>query len=66
MRQRKTVDVWNVYGNYGAGWECVTAEASRREALRRLREYRENEPQYAHKLVMRREPIQHEPAAQSA
>lgn len=54
---RKTQDVWTVQGNYGCGWEDVTAEDRRREALVRLREYRENEPQYVHRLIKRREPI---------
>ena len=30
-------------GNYGQGWEDLTAELSRREINVRLREYRENE-----------------------
>ena len=30
-------------GNYGQGWEDLTAESSRREINVRLREYRENE-----------------------
>lgn len=57
MRQRITRDTWEVHGNYGYGWDCLTAEPSRRDALQRLREYRENEPQAAHKLIMRRERI---------
>lgn len=44
-----------VQGNYGQGWEDVTAEEKRSEARARLREYRENEPQYAHRLIRRRE-----------
>jgi len=35
---------YDVQGNYGYGWEAVTCEETRREALKRLREYRENEP----------------------
>lgn len=44
-----------VQGNYGQGWEDVTAETERSEARARLREYRENEPQYSHRLIRRRE-----------
>jgi hypothetical protein len=60
MYTRKTKDVWEVQGNYGYGdgWECVTAEDDRWEALKRLREYRENEPQYAHRIHLTRERIE--------
>jgi hypothetical protein len=43
-----------VQGAYGYGWEDVTAEDERKEALARLREYRENEPQYPHRIVRRK------------
>ena len=42
--------MWVVQGNYGQGWEDVTAEDTRAEAIERLREYQENEPQYAHRV----------------
>lgn len=34
---------YEIQGNYAHGWECVCSEDNRREALQRLREYRENE-----------------------
>lgn len=34
---------WEVQGNYGQGWETVTAETTWRETRERLREYRDNE-----------------------
>ena len=42
---RKTRDEWQLQGNYGYGdgWECLCAEDSRKDAICRLREYRENE-----------------------
>lgn len=40
---RVTEDSWEVQGNYGHGWECVTAETTYKEAKERLKEYRENE-----------------------
>jgi hypothetical protein len=40
---RTTADSWEVQGNYGHGWECVTAEDTYKEAKERLKEYRENE-----------------------
>jgi hypothetical protein len=54
---RKTRDVWEVQGNYGQGWECVTAEDTWKEARERVREYRENEPQYPHQVKLVRERI---------
>jgi hypothetical protein len=58
-RQRKTTDVYEVHGNYGHGhgFELVTAETEWSEARTRLREYRENEPGIAFKIVKRRERI---------
>lgn len=57
--QRKTRDYYDVEGNYGSGhdWEAVTAEDSRREAMARLREYRENKPGVTFRLRARRERI---------
>jgi hypothetical protein len=42
-RIRSTVDSWEVQGNYGQGWECVTAEETYKEAKARIKEYRDNE-----------------------
>jgi hypothetical protein len=53
---RKTEDEYEVQGNYGQGFECVTTEELYREAKNRLREYNENEPQYTHKIIKRRVP----------
>ena len=52
--KRLTRDEYTIQGNYGQGWEDVTAEDTRPEAKNRLKEYRENEPQYAHRLIKRR------------
>lgn len=58
--KRKTIDEYAVQGNYnyGDGWEDLTSEATRTEAKQRLKEYRENEPQYSHRLIKRRVKIQ--------
>jgi hypothetical protein len=40
---RKTRDEWEVQGDYGHGWECVTGAETYKEALQYLREYRDNE-----------------------
>lgn len=42
--KRKTRDIWELHGDYGQGYECLTAEYSRREILQRKKEYRENAP----------------------
>ena len=39
---RKTVDRWDIMGNYGYGWECEVSEYTHKEAKQRLKEYREN------------------------
>lgn len=54
-RINKWLIVSVVQGNYGGGWEDVTEEETRREGLAQLRTYRENEPQYPHRLISRRE-----------
>ena len=42
-RERKTEDEFTLQGNYGAGWEDLTTEKSRKAILTRKREYEENE-----------------------
>ena len=56
-RVAKTKLVHVVQGNYGYGhgWEDVTAEDTRKEAMARLREYRENERSVPFRLIRRRE-----------
>ena len=58
MRPSKTRRVFVVQGNYGSRWEDVTEEDVYAEGRARLKEYRENEPQYAHRLITRRVPRQ--------
>jgi hypothetical protein len=41
---------WVIQGNYGEGWEDVNTETTREDAERSLKEYRENEPQYSHRM----------------
>lgn len=50
MYVRKTVDTWVLEGNYGFGWEYILTEYTRKEGVERLREYRENQPQYPVRL----------------
>ena len=35
---------YEVQGLYNGEWECLTTEETRKEALERLKEYRENQP----------------------
>ena len=56
--ERKTQDVWDIYGNYGEGWELVTAETTWKGTKQRLREYRENEPGVPFKWKKKRERIE--------
>jgi hypothetical protein len=39
---RKTVDRWDIMGNYGYGWECECSEYTWKEAKQTLKEYRKN------------------------
>jgi len=48
---RKTIDLISVQGYYAQGWECVTLAENNREARERLKEYRENEPGTAFRVV---------------
>lgn len=58
--QRKTRDVWKLMVNYGYGhgWEHELTEFTIAEARQRLKEYRENCPQYPARIVMAREKIE--------
>lgn len=51
---RKTKDEYQIHGNYGYGWEELTAEETYKEARAQLRCYNENEPGIPHKIVKRR------------
>jgi hypothetical protein len=59
--ERKTVDWFYIMGVYEKGEEELTVESSMKDARQRLREYRENEPQYRHRIKERRLPKGVEP-----
>jgi hypothetical protein len=49
MYKRKTIDEYQIQQFYGyktGGWEVVCCEKSFKEAKQRLKEYRENMPEY--------------------
>lgn len=54
MYIRKTEDEWVIFGNYGYGWDELCCYDSYAEAKADYRAYRENEPNYPHKLIKRR------------
>ena len=54
MKTRKTRDEYQIQGNYGYGWEEITAEETRKDAIIQLKCYRENEPMYQHRIVKKR------------
>jgi hypothetical protein len=60
MKANKFVYLFVVQGNYGYGhgWEDLAASEVRKEAREDLKAYRENEPQYAHRMIQRREAAQ--------
>lgn len=46
-----------IQGYYGSqyGWEDVCAETERGEAVDRLREYRENDPDHGYRMIQQNE-----------
>ena len=53
---RKTTDEFEIQQYTGAqyGWECVCSEETRKEAKERKKEYRNNQPEYAVRIVKKR------------
>lgn len=43
MYQRKTVDEYDIEGDYGDGFDVLCTEATAKEARQRVREYLEND-----------------------
>ena len=54
--ERKTVDVWEIQGNYGYGWDMLCYEDSLKDAKAQLRCYIQNEPRADHRIKHRRIP----------
>ena len=51
---RKTIDVIEIWSNYGYGWEPECEAENWKDAQRLLREYNDNAPQVGHKIKTRR------------
>ena len=58
--KRKTKDEYELYGNYGYGWDYILTEDDRLEAKKQLKCYNENEPGVPHKIIKRRVKIEEE------
>lgn len=54
MYIRKTKDVRSIVSNYGYGFEETCGAESYADAKRLLKEYRENQPEYIHKIRRKR------------
>lgn len=57
-RINKFIYLWVIQGRYPGpyGWEDVAASECYKEARADLKAYRENEPQYPHRMIRRCEP----------
>jgi len=51
---RKTVDEWEVQGNYGQGFETVTGASDRKEARSLLTDYIVSEPEISFRVTKKR------------
>jgi len=58
--QRLTVDLFDIQGNYGQGYETVTCEESFLAAREQVKCYRENEPGTPFRIHFYREKISHD------
>lgn len=60
--KRKTRDYWAIeqYTGYRCGWEEVCAESRLADARKRVKEYRENQPEYPVRMKLKRERIEEE------
>jgi hypothetical protein len=61
---RKTRDEYQIYVNYGQGWEHEISEDTMKEAQERRKEYRDNCPQYQTKIVSKRVRIEPQSATE--
>lgn len=53
---RKTHDEYHTQGYYSPyiGWETVTIDYNWKGAKQSLKDYRDNEPQYPHRIIKKR------------
>jgi hypothetical protein len=58
MYKRKTIDEYEIQGNYGQGFECATTEETWKAAREQKKCYDQNEPYVAHRIVKKRVKIE--------
>ena len=63
---RKTVDEYEIWGDYGYGWGLLTTEETWGAARRMLAVYRRNECQARHQIKRKRVPVKEVTPDQSA
>lgn len=54
MQTKRKATEWQMWSNYGHGWEHELSEDTWPEMRQRLKEYRENAPQYLYKVKLAR------------
>ena len=54
-KQNKYEYLFVIQGHYGYGWDDLISTENYHEARARLKDYRENEKGYAHRMIRRRE-----------
>ena len=54
-KQNKYEYLFVVQGNHGYGWEDLISSEDYREARARLKDYRDNEKKYSHRMIQSRE-----------
>jgi len=54
VKKKSTAVEFEIQGRYGSAWEVVTTEETKAEALKRLKEYNENERMYPHRIVRKK------------
>ena len=52
--KRKTIDEYEIQGNYGYGFECMSTEGTFKAARENLKRYQDNEKGVSFKIVKRR------------
>ena len=56
-RKNKYEYLFVIQGNYGYGWDDFISTENYREAKARLKDYRDNEKKYSHRMIQRRERV---------
>lgn len=52
--KRKTCDEYQLWGNWGYGWDYILAESSLKEAREQMRCYRKNDARADYRIIKKR------------